>query len=106
MPEEKSRPRQGPAGFYLIEMDGEPNYVVATREDGSYVAFLERCPHAKAPFNHTGYVEEGLFRCSLHDFYYSLDTGEAVDFDKKEDPGCLNLLRVEREGDQFAILFP
>ncbi|EFK56495.1 Rieske (2Fe-2S) protein [Sphingobacterium spiritivorum] len=57
-----------------------------TKQDGAWVAFSEKCPHAGAPLS-TGWCEEGRVICPYHRHAFSLKTGRG-------DPGQGNFVNL------------
>ena len=95
------RPNRGPTGLYLVKV-GAATIVVAKTSVG-YVGFSQLCPHEARKLNVTGTAKEDDLFCQAHGVHYSLDSGEATHNPTPEDPGTLNLIKVDRDGDNFII---
>ena len=102
MPDEITR-RRGPSGLYKVEWQ-DTAILIAQRSTGDYIAFYEQCPHQQVKLSKAGEVRDpDEVTCQVHQIVYSLMTGDATQNPTVEDPGCLNLLEVERDGDEFVI---
>jgi len=105
IPDERIRRNFGPSGLRLVELEGT-SIVIADTPNG-FVGFQSRCPHASAKLIVAGHLREGgtqLF-CQRDGISFSLETGEATVNPTGDEPGCLNLVRVEKDGEHFLIYF-
>lgn len=105
VPAEKTRRNLGATGLYRVELEGAA--IVVARTPEGYVGFQSRCPHAGAELYNAGHRREGgtILFCQRDGIYFSLEDGEATHNPTGEPAGCLSLIQVERDGDDFLIYF-
>ena len=81
-----------------FELDGRPICLLRTDED--VIAFEDRCPHRGHPLSE-GKCVDGILRCALHGWEYSIPEGEAV---SPRAPFTLELLELRIEDGRVGVV--
>ena len=71
----------GSRGF-CVEYDGQPIEGFIVKNDNSYFAYRNSCPHTGSPLDWVEHqfldIDESLIQCAVHDARFFIDTGECA----------------------------
>jgi nitrite reductase (NADH) small subunit len=88
-----------PGNARTLPVQGGEEIAIFRTKAGELHALVNRCPHKQGPLSQ-GIVHGGIVTCPLHNWSFSLKTGEALGGDK----GCVPVVPVKVDAGRIFLL--